>query len=186
MPFPVQLALLLGFIVVFTYFAFAGGQVFEYDEADEVPALVGQSTFVISGAMGAFVLGRNATIHPVNGVLAAALMLAGLALYEWARRTIRGRNFHLAWTGEVPDALCEDGPYARIRHPLYTSYMLVFFALFVAVPGWPTGAIFLFNLALFLHAALGDERSLARSELAAEYAAYKRRTGMFVPRLAPR
>jgi protein-S-isoprenylcysteine O-methyltransferase Ste14 len=178
------IALALCFVVVFTYFAFAGGQAFEYDaDIDALPALLGQSTFLCTGALAAFVFGRWTTIPLLNGAVAMGLLVAGIALYEWARRTIRGRKFHLAWTGDVPDAVCENGPYARVRHPIYLAYMLAFLALLVAMPGWPTAAIFLFNLVLFGQAALGDERSLAKSPLAAEYLAYKRRVGMFVPRL---
>jgi protein-S-isoprenylcysteine O-methyltransferase Ste14 len=184
MIFPLlQFILLLCFAVVFTFFAFAGGQAFEYDsDIDAFPALLGQTTFVI-GALGAFVFGLGATIPWLNGALAIGLLVASLALYEWARRTIRGRHFHLAWTGDVPDALCEQGPYAYVRHPLYLSYILAFLALLVALPTLWVAAIFLFNLALFVHAAFGDERSLREGPFAGDYADYRRRVRMFLPRL---
>ena len=65
---------------------------------------------------------------------------------------------------------------------LMTQSVLAFLALLTAVPGPASLAIFLFNAALFAHAAASDERALAASPLAEAYAAYKRRTGMFVPR----
>jgi protein-S-isoprenylcysteine O-methyltransferase Ste14 len=37
---------------------------------------------------------------------------------------------------------------------------------------------------LFVHAALSDERALTSGAFAAEYAQYKKRTGMFLPRIA--
>lgn len=179
------LAVAFCFVVVFTYFAFAGGNAFDYDEGDALPALLGQSTFLCTGAIAAFVIGRGIVFDGPRAGLAAVLLAAAVALYEWARRTIRGRNFHLAWTGDVPDAVCDAGPYARIRHPIYLAYMLAFFALLVAMPGPWTAAILLFNLALFTQAAFGDERSLAHSPLAEDYAAYRRRVGMFFPRRRP-
>ena len=178
------IALALCFLVAFAYFAFAGASAFEYDsDIDALPALLGQSVFLCSAILGAYIIGRSGTFEWLNGMLAIGLLAASIALYEWARRTIRGRKFHLAWTGDVPDAVCEIGPYARVRHPIYLAYLLAFLALLVAKPGWPTAAIFLFNLALFVQAAFGDERSLALSPLAEEYAAYKRRVGMLFPRL---
>jgi protein-S-isoprenylcysteine O-methyltransferase Ste14 len=185
MIFPLlQPAMLLCFVVVFTFFAFAGGQAFEYDaDIDALPALLGQIVFICTGALGALVFGLGSAIHWLNGALAMGLLAASVALYEWARRTIRGRRFHLAWTGDVSDALCDQGPYAHVRHPIYLSYMLAFLALLVALPTPWVAAIFLFNLGLFVHAAFGDERNLRQGPFAREYADYRRRVGMFLPRL---
>lgn len=83
----------------------------------------------------------------------------------------------------TPDALCDKGPYAYIRHPIYASYVLAFLAVLVAMPTLITLAVFVFNAGLFTHAALSDERSLAAGTLATEYAQYKKRTGMFLPRI---
>jgi protein-S-isoprenylcysteine O-methyltransferase Ste14 len=93
------------------------------------------------------------------------------------------RRFHIAWSGDVPEAVCEAGPYGYVRHPLYTSYILAFAAMLATVPSPWTLAIFAINLGLFVHAARDDERSIAASALAAKYAPYRQRVGMFFPRL---
>jgi protein-S-isoprenylcysteine O-methyltransferase Ste14 len=182
-PGPLKLLLLLSFVAAFMHFVLAGGRTFERSPGDDIAAGVAQVSFQISGALATFFFGLRPAM-PVGNAIAAALMLVGaLLLYEWARRAIAGRGFFLAWTGEVPDGLCEDGPYAYVRHPLYTSYILAFLAALVAVPTLPILLIFLLNLALFTHAAFSDERSLARSALAEDYARYRRRAGIFLPRL---
>jgi protein-S-isoprenylcysteine O-methyltransferase Ste14 len=94
-----------------------------------------------------------------------------------------GRKFYIAWSSSVPDELVDAGPYARIRHPLYTSYMVAFLALFVAMPSRLTLLILIFNVALFTHAVFCEERNLMSSALAGAYAEYTERTGMFVPRV---
>jgi protein-S-isoprenylcysteine O-methyltransferase Ste14 len=63
------------------------------------------------------------------------------------------------------------------------SYMLAFAAQLVAFPSLVTLGLFVLNVGLFTHAAITDERSLARSDLAEEYARYKASTGMFLPLL---
>jgi protein-S-isoprenylcysteine O-methyltransferase Ste14 len=83
----------------------------------------------------------------------------------------------------VPEALCDEGPYRYIRHPIYLSYALAFLAVLVALPHWITALTFLFNFALTVGAARSDERVLAASALAADYASYRERTGMFLPRI---
>lgn len=171
--------LLIGF--GYAYFFLAGGRTFVREEGDALGASIAYVSFLFSGTLATLLLGMRATVHVTNAVAALLLFGAALALYEWARATIRERGFHIAWSGQSPDSLCEAGPYRWIRHPLYASYMLAFAALPVALPGRPALAILAANLALFMHAAWSDERSLARSPLATEYAAYRRRTGMILP-----
>ncbi len=178
-----QMLLVLGFILVFGYFGAAGASTFERDESDVKGATLGQFSFLVTGAIGAGMLSYRQVLHPMNGVAAATVLLGSVTLYEWARRTIRGRRFHIGWSGDVPDAVCDSGPYAYVRHPVYLSYMLAFLALPIAFPRLATLLIFLFNVALFAHGARDDERSLAASELKQAYATYRERTGMFIPRM---
>jgi protein-S-isoprenylcysteine O-methyltransferase Ste14 len=170
----------------FYYFLLAGSRTFEIDPDDDLGSGIAQFSFFVTGMLATILLGYRAHVTVWNAVGGAALMAGALALYEWARQTIIGRRFHLAWNGDVPETVCEGGPYRYVRHPLYASYMLAFAAQFAAVPSIWIGAIFIFNVGLFTHAALDDERSLARSHLADEYARYKLRTGMFLPRLGPK
>lgn len=120
----------------------------------------------------------------VNEVVAVPLLMASVALYEWARHTIWGRRFGLALGDHVPESLCEAGPYRYSRHPIYLSYVLAFLAVLVALPHWVTALSFLANLAVFVVVARSDERVLAGSALATDYAAYRERTGMFIPRFS--
>ena len=107
-----------------------------------------------------------------------------MSLYEWARHIVWGRRFGIAWGDRVPGAVCADGPYRWVRHPLYLSYLIAYLAALVALPHWLTATVFLFNCPLFAHAARHDERQIAASALAADYAAYRERTGMFLPRFS--
>jgi protein-S-isoprenylcysteine O-methyltransferase Ste14 len=104
-------------------------------------------------------------------------------LYEWTRRTVHGRIFYTGLGGEVPEMVCEQGPYRYVRHPFYMSYMIAFLGMVSAFPGSVTETLCLLNIGLLVYIAFDDERVLARSRLAADYAAYKIRAGMFLPRL---
>jgi protein-S-isoprenylcysteine O-methyltransferase Ste14 len=167
----------------FYYFLLAGSRTFVVEPEDDLSSGIAQFSFFGTGMLATILLGYRAEVSLWNAIGGAALMACSLLLYEWARRTIFDRRFHIGWSGEVPDAVCEDGPYACVRHPIYASYMLAFAAQLAALPSPWTLLIFVLNLALFAHAARDDERSLAASDLAAEYSRYKRRTGMFLPRL---
>lgn len=181
---PAEYALLAAFAIAFTHFLYGGARTLEWSDGDELAAGVAQIAF-LGGAIATFYLAFLTPIALWNGLAAFVLLGGSVALYEWARRTVRNRGFHIAWTGDVPDALCADGPYARIRHPLYLSYILTFLALPVAMPSPAALAVFVLGAALFAHAAISDERSLAESPLRDAYARYRQSTGRFFPRLRP-
>jgi len=93
------------------------------------------------------------------------------------------RGFHIAWTGEVPDALWEDGPYRFLRHPLYTSYIAAFAAQLATLPSLWTAAIFLFNAGLYIHSACDDERK-PRKEPAGSSVRWIQAAGGHIPAVA--
>ena len=180
-----QVLLLMFLGGTFVHFTYAGARTFHSENlAFERGAAIGQNLFIFGGVMPAWYLGLHHVIRGPYGVGAAVLMAASLGLYEWARYAIRGRRFGLGWGEQVPEAVCGTGPYRLVRHPIYLSYVLAFLAVLVALPHWITGIIFALAFALFLHGARHDERQISRSALAADYAAYRERTGMFLPKLS--
>ena len=110
-------------------------------------------------------------------------LLVSLALFEWARRTIRDRHFSYIFSSDTPDFICMDGPYAYIRNPFYSSYLLAIASTALMMPTWFRAAIVAAMAIYFSAAALWEERKFARSSVAAEYARYKARTGRFIPQL---
>jgi protein-S-isoprenylcysteine O-methyltransferase Ste14 len=186
-PSAPQLVLLLFLGGVFVHFMAAGGRTFAFSKGagDELGPNLVMLDFIMGGTLTTWLLGLfYLPVAAVNGVVAAVLLVISVALYEWARHTIWRRHFGIAFADQVPEAVCTDGPYRWVRHPLYVSYLLAYLALLVALPHWLTAAVFVVNIALFAFAARNDERNLAASALAADYAAYRERTGMFLPRFS--
>jgi protein-S-isoprenylcysteine O-methyltransferase Ste14 len=122
---------------------------------------------------------------PVPWRVAAGLVLlaASLALFEWAKRSIRGRFFSYIFTSDLPQFLWTEGPYAYVRNPFYDSYLLGYIAAAVMAPGLPTLTVLIVLTIYFWAAARFEERKFAASGIAAEYQTYRRRTGRFIPRL---
>lgn len=116
----------------------------------------------------------------VTGIV---LQLGGGALFVAAIQASREARLHFAFTPENPHGLVETGPYRFVRHPFYVSY-IIFWA------GWALATWSVWSLisvailiALYVIAARNEEQKFARTALAAQYAAYSRRTGFFWPRL---
>jgi protein-S-isoprenylcysteine O-methyltransferase Ste14 len=177
-----QLVLSVAMASVFVYFLFAAVRTFVLPNSLDVASQLSQLSF-ISGVVVALSSAAAVTVAPGNAIAAGALMLVAVILYEWARSTIRGRRFHIIYSDQEPEALCTDGPYGYIRHPLYASYITAFVAVFVLRPTLFAAVVLALNVVFFTYGAVRDERALESGTFAADYAAYKARVGRFFPRL---
>lgn len=170
---------------VFIHFIQAGARTLHFKPGDAGPgAAIAQGMFMFGGIIPIWFVGLYQAIHLVNGIISACILAACIALYEWARHAIWGRRFGVGLGDHVPDELCETGPYRYIRHPLYLAYQLAWLAAFVALPHWVTAVLLVVSIALFTYMARDDETTIAASPLAAAYAVYRERTGLFWPRLS--
>jgi protein-S-isoprenylcysteine O-methyltransferase Ste14 len=176
-----QVLLTVSMASVFGYFLFAAVRTFVLPDSVDGPSQLSELSF-ISGAVVALSSAGAVTVEVGNAVAASAVMLVAVGLYEWARSTIRGRKFHIIYSDRVPEALCTDGPYRYIRHPLYASYMTAFLAVFVMRPSLLATLVLGLNVVFFAYGSVRDERAIESSSFAADYAAYKARVGRFFPR----
>jgi protein-S-isoprenylcysteine O-methyltransferase Ste14 len=129
------------------------------------------------------IAGSRSTLNSWLVLPGLAGFTASLALFEWARATVRGKFFSYAYSNDTPQFLMDQGPYAYIRNPFYTSYLTAYASAIVLFPGWITGAVFVGMFWFLLSAARHEERKFSRSALRLQYEAYKSRTGRFLPRL---
>ena len=107
--------------------------------------------------------------------VALALFLAAL---EAARRVPLTRTF--VYTPKC-NTILTTGPYRLIRHPIYLSYSLAWFAAPVAMHSIVLGITAVFMTACYVISAREVERLLAAGPLAAEYAAFRKRTWRMIP-----
>ena len=163
----------------FQWFMGAGRDTFVMTQPSQ-GALWGQVSF-LSGIAALAWTGLFGGLAIDAGTLGGlALMAASVTLYEWARRSAGRQRLHIGLSGRVPDAVLEAGPYRWLRHPFYLAYMLAFGAVALVLRSRTGAIVALANVALFAGMALHDEASLARSALAAPYAAYRRRVGVLL------
>jgi protein-S-isoprenylcysteine O-methyltransferase Ste14 len=115
----------------------------------------------------------------------AVVMVAGLAFTWWGRIRL-GRLWSSAITRKEGHHIIDDGPYALVRHPIYTGLIVALLAtaaaeaVATAVIG---AALIIFGIWL---KATTEERFLMAEFDAAAYAAYRRRVPMLVPFLPHR
>lgn len=119
---------------------------------------------------------------PALGWALAGLTLAGFLLCWWARLHL-GRMWSSSVTRKADHHIVDTGPYAWVRHPIYTGIITAAAAVAAqeaTIAGF--GGVALFILGFWIKARL-EERFL-RTQLGAEqYDSYAKRTWMLFPGL---
>ncbi len=109
----------------------------------------------------------------------AALTGAGLAFSVWARRHL-GRNWSAIVTLKQDHELVTSGPYALVRHPIYTGLLAGFLGSAFALGQWRG----LLAVAIFYFSALRKyrlEERWMRERFGVAYDAYRARVKALVP-----
>jgi protein-S-isoprenylcysteine O-methyltransferase Ste14 len=111
--------------------------------------------------------------------LGAALTLAGVAFAIWARVLIAGN-----WSSDVTlkrdHELIVTGPYAFVRHPIYTGILLALVGTALAVGGWRAALAVVVAAAAFWR-KLTIEEAVMRRQFGETYARYAARVPALIP-----
>lgn len=152
------------------------------------PAMMALGALGLAGT-AAFLLARDATRALDLALPEAArwaglpLGAAGVALFAWSHQALG-----LAWSVRIrvrEDAgLVTSGPYARVRHPMYTAILLWAAGLLLTSANLAAAGPWLALTALAASRVADEEAALAEA-FGDAYRAYARRTGRFLPRLGP-
>ena len=111
--------------------------------------------------------------------LGAALTFAGIAFAIWARMWIAGN-----WSSDVTlkrdHELIVDGPYAWVRHPIYTGILVALVGTALAVGEW-RGALAVALAAVSFWRKLTIEEAVMRRQFGEAYARYAARVPALIP-----
>jgi protein-S-isoprenylcysteine O-methyltransferase Ste14 len=108
----------------------------------------------------------------------AALLCLVLTIRCWKRM---GEAWRMDVSLATNTVLITDGPFQRIRHPIYALSILLMICSAAIVPTIPMLAVAATHVALMNFKARNEERHLLSSHRDA-YGQYVRRTGRFLPR----
>jgi protein-S-isoprenylcysteine O-methyltransferase Ste14 len=124
------------------------------------------------------VRGHILTTDPRLGVAGVLLCALGIGSAIWARLYL-GRNWGMPMSRKKRPELVTTGPYAFVRHPIYSGLTLAMIGSAVAetvfwfVPLVVVGAYFIYS-------ARTEEKVMVR-DFPEQYPAYQKRTKMLVP-----
>ena len=113
--------------------------------------------------------------------LGAAVTIAGLLFAVWAREHL-GRNWSRSVTIKQGHELITTGPYAVVRHPIYTGILTGFLGMAIAI-SQVRGFIVFILIFLAFWIKLRMEEQWMRSQFGETYATYAHQTAALVPYL---
>jgi protein-S-isoprenylcysteine O-methyltransferase Ste14 len=120
------------------------------------------------------------TISDYGGYALVGLMLIGLALTWWARIQL-GRLWSSAITRKDEHRLVDTGPYALVRHPIYTGIIIALVAT-AATEATLMAALGAVLIAIGLWVKARAEERFLLAELGPDaYESYRRRVPMLLP-----
>ncbi|HVM63073.1 MAG TPA: isoprenylcysteine carboxylmethyltransferase family protein [Verrucomicrobiae bacterium] len=111
--------------------------------------------------------------------IGAGVTAAGLLFAIWARRHL-GSNWSQAVTVKKGHELVTGGPYAIVRHPIYTGLLLAFLGCAIARGEW-RGLLALALVSAEFWRKLRLEEKWMREQFGESYEAYARRVPALVP-----
>jgi protein-S-isoprenylcysteine O-methyltransferase Ste14 len=114
-----------------------------------------------------------------TGVLIA---VGGFALLQSAHAAL-GKN----WSDQPrileSQSFVRGGPYERIRHPMYTAFLLILGSSLLTSANWLVGGLWIAITWIDIRARIRFEEDRLGAKFGEPYEAYKKRTGALLPRL---
>jgi protein-S-isoprenylcysteine O-methyltransferase Ste14 len=177
-------------IIFFLYWVVASGFVKKTAREDSRAVRLVQVALLVPAALLLFnpvtrvgFLGRRFVPDAASiAALGTLLTASGIGIAIWARYHI-GQNWSSRVTLKRDHTLIQTGPYAVMRHPIYSGLLLAFFGTALARGEWRGLVAVMLILLSHSWKALREE-ALMRTAFGPEYDEYRRRTGFIFPRFS--
>jgi protein-S-isoprenylcysteine O-methyltransferase Ste14 len=112
------------------------------------------------------------------GMIGLVLCALGIALAIWARAYL-GRNWGMPMSRKEHPELVTNGPYAFVRHPIYTGILLALLGTTIGVSVFWAVPLVL-AAGYFIYSARQEEEALL-TQFPEQYPAYMKRSNMLLP-----
>lgn len=114
-------------------------------------------------------------------ILGILISLGGFALLQWSHQSL-GRNWSDQPRLTQSQTLITYGPYQRIRHPIYTSFLLILGSSLLISANWLIGGLWLVATGMDIRNRIVFEETKMLARFGEAYETYRQKTGGLLPR----
>ena len=114
--------------------------------------------------------------------LGGGLMVSSLGLFWWTHRTL-GMNWSGVLAIRAGHILVTQGPYRRVRHPMYAAFFVSGIGILLHSANWFIAAVNLGAVTLMYLVRVPAEEAMMLEHFGDAYRQYMARTGRLLPRL---
>jgi protein-S-isoprenylcysteine O-methyltransferase Ste14 len=107
--------------------------------------------------------------------------LVALITFFWVLRSL-GQNFSTSLTINKDQTLVTRGPYQWVRHPMYTSFVLLWVGYFLLSANWFIGLTGVLGFVWAIVVRTPKEEQMMINRFGDEYISYIKRTERYLPR----
>jgi protein-S-isoprenylcysteine O-methyltransferase Ste14 len=107
--------------------------------------------------------------------------LVALLVFFWVLRSL-GQNFSTSLSINKSQTLVTQGPYQWVRHPMYTSFVLLWIGFLLLSANWFIGLTVLLGFVWAIVIRTPKEEQMMIDRFGNEYTTYMKRTGRYLPR----
>jgi protein-S-isoprenylcysteine O-methyltransferase Ste14 len=156
---------------------------FQSEAGATIGNTVVKATSIIAWLVQLYVVrGTTLVSGSLNYWLGNLLIVAGVALFWHCVHLTSRRRLTSPFSDDEPEFFYTGGAYRYLRHPFYLSYLAAYFGMGIASHSVALFVVALVMFGVYFTAARFEEGKFERSALAEDYARYRRRAGMFLPR----
>jgi protein-S-isoprenylcysteine O-methyltransferase Ste14 len=119
-------------------------------------------------------------LYPLPLLVGIVLLALGLWLFYRSHADL-GTNWSVTLEIRESHRLVTAGVYERVRHPMYSAFLVYALGQALVVPNWIAGSSYVVAMLLLVPLRLGPEEKLMRERFKGEYDAYVSRTKRLIP-----
>ncbi len=114
--------------------------------------------------------------------LGAIVFASALWVFRVSHKAL-GRNWSISLEIREQHSLVSSGPYALVRHPMYTSFLLMGIGQALLLSNWIVGLAGLIGFAILFFLRVDKEEHMMLANFGPQYRAYMERTKRIIPYL---
>ena len=110
-----------------------------------------------------------------------AITCAGIFLFGWSHRAL-GQNWTAVMALSKEHQFVQNGPYRRMRHPMYSAFFLLGIGFALLSANWLVAIVYLGPLLTMYLERVGLEEQMMVDRFGEAYREYMKHTGRLLPR----